>query len=251
MVPVVFDIETGPLPAEQLRNIVAPFSRPPHPGEFDPRTVKYGQAKKEDVRAEILKRAETKHAEAVQNYETDVERLESEYWSKIESEAALSAITGQVLVIGYRGERVLIDGVGGAIGEELILTRFWGQYKKLRADGRRMIGFNISGFDIPFLIQRSWILGIPVPDTLFSGPQRYLDQMFVDLLKVWKGGSYQGGAKLDEIAKACGIGGKPDGISGADFHRLYSDPDTQPIAIEYSKNDLDMTWQIAERMGLV
>jgi hypothetical protein len=254
-VPVIFDIETGPLPMEQLRKVVSPFEPPKHPGEFDPRTVKYGQAKKDDVRAEILKKAEAKHAEAVASYEADAEKAESEYWAKVEADAALSAITGQVLVIGYRGERVFIDGVGDfgdkVVTEQMLLVRFWNQYRKLRADQRSMIGFNIAGFDVPFIVQRSWILGIPVPETLFTGPQRYLDQTFVDMYKIWKAGNFQGGAKLDEIAKACGVGGKPDGISGADFHRLYANPDTRPLAIEYSANDLDMSWNIAERMGLV
>ncbi len=248
--PVIFDIETGPLPTETLRAVCAPFSPPPHPGEFSEKAVKLGNATKPETIAKKIEEARAKHAEAVANYSLDVADLETAYWSKIENEAALSALTGQVLAIGYRGNKIAIDHVDGRSEPEL-LTKFWTQYATIRKAGRKMIGFCINDFDIPFLFQRSLILGVIAPDCLFSGPQRYLDQTFIDLAKVWSAGKWGSFTKLDLICRAMGIPGKPAGINGGDFARLYADPETRPDAIEYLVNDLNMTWCVAERVGLV
>ena len=42
---LVFDIETGPLPEDRLREIMPPCDLLPHPGEFIPGNVKLGQMK--------------------------------------------------------------------------------------------------------------------------------------------------------------------------------------------------------------
>lgn len=249
-IPVIFDIETGPQSSEQLRKICAPFVPPAHPGEFDERSVKFGNATKPETIQKKIDEARAKHAEAVENYALDVVEQEKAYWSKIEADAALSALTGEVLAIGYRGEKVVIDHVEDQT-EAAMLAKFWAQYSKLRKAGRKMIGFCINDFDIPFLFQRSLIVGVTVPDYLFSGPQRYLDQTFIDLAKVWAGGKWGAFTKLDLICRAMGIPGKPEGINGGDFARLYRNPETRPVAIDYLANDLEMTWGVADRMGFV
>ena len=248
--PVIFDIETGPQSSEQLRKICAPFEPPRHPGEFNEKNVKVGNATKPETIAKKIDEARAKHAEAVANYSLDVVEQEAAYWSKIEADAALSALTGQVLAIGYRGNKVAIDHVDGRSEGEL-LAKFWFQYTAMRKASRKMIGFCINDFDIPFLFQRSLILGVIVPDSLFSGPQRYLDQTFIDLAKVWAGGKWGSFTRLDLICRAMGIPGKPEGINGGDFARLYADPETRGEAIAYLENDLNMTWCVAERMGFV
>ncbi len=248
-VPVIFDIETGPLPLEVLRDIVPAFDPPAHPGEFDPRNVKYGNAKKDDKRLEILEAAKVKHAEAIERYSADLEQAERTYWAEVEAKAALSALTGEVLAIGYRGDKVILDFVGER-SESMLLVKFWTMYKTLRTAGRKMVGFNINGFDIPFLVQRSWVNGVPVPDTVFTGPQRYLEQTFVDLMKVWSGGAWGTFGKLDTIARALNVGAKTPGVHGGDFARLFRDPETTQSALDYLANDLDMTFGVAERLGV-
>ena len=39
------------------------------------------------------------------------------------------------------------------------------------------------GFDLGFLIKRSWILGIPIPKSVMSG--RFVSSVFVDLMQEW------------------------------------------------------------------
>lgn len=258
MLPVIFDIETGGLPDDQLRAIVPPFdsSSIKHPGEFDPTAVKYGNTKDEAKRAAKLADEQQRHARAVESYSDDLVAAERAYYADQTSRAALSALTGEVLAIGYRGEKTAIncvgqDSTGQVITEATIIARFWSQYKSLRKAGRKMIGFNIAFFDIPFLVQRSWILGVNVPDSIYTVPSRYLEsQTFIDLAHVWAGSQRNGFVKLDTIAKAMGLTGKPNGTTGADFARLFHNPETRREAIEYLIGDLDITFNVAERCGL-
>lgn len=249
--PVIFDIETGPLPDEQLRKIIPPFDRNtfPPPRDFDPSTIKYGNLG-EAKRAEKLQAEQKKHADAVQNYAADLAAKQYEYWAEATSKAALSALTGEVLAIGYRGEKRLIDCVGDETPEAALLARFWSQYRNLRKAGRKMVGYNIAFFDVPFLVQRSWLHGVAVPDTVFTHPGRYLDPTYIDLAQVWSGSARNGFVKLDTIAKAFGLDGKPDGINGGDFARLFHNPDTRHEAIAYLEGDIDMTYEIAVRVGV-
>jgi hypothetical protein len=73
---IIFDIETGPLPINEL--VIPPF---------DPSQVKLGNIKNPDLIAEKIQKAEENHV-------TDYIK-----------NAALDALSGQVLCIGYRLER--------------------------------------------------------------------------------------------------------------------------------------------------
>jgi predicted PolB exonuclease-like 3'-5' exonuclease len=255
---VIFDIETGPQPIEVLKQVSPPFrSSLSDPGRFDPSTVKYGNAKQEDKRAAILADSQAKHEAKVKAYFEALATEEPAYWADIQRGAALSAITGQVLAIGYRTlDKKVIHGVGETwtdgivMTERFLLEKFWETYKKMRSSSRPMVGFNIKGFDIPFLVRRSIIVSVPVPSSLFA-QGRYLDSIFLDLQEIWKVGEYQAKGTLDAICKACGIGAKTEGVDGGMFSELWSNPETRPKAKEYLVNDLDMTWALAERCGVM
>ena len=250
---IICDIETGPLPIEQLELAGKPFVPPPHPGEFDPETVKYGNAKDPEKIAAKLKAAQDSHAAAVAKYEQTTAVAEAEHWTEIQSKAALSPLTGRVLAVGYlsaKTGKVVLDVTLDADDpdqERGMLTRFWSQVEKCQIQNRRIIGHNFHGFDLPFLVGRSWIHGMEVPSVF--DPRGYPDgKLFADTMKIWACGQYGKHASLDSLAVAMGVGGKPVGIDGAMFAELLeSDP---KVARDYLANDLWMTAAVAERMGL-
>ncbi len=246
----VFDIETGSLPMKELQNILPPFdaSAQKHPGEFDPKSVKLGNMKDEKLIAEKIEAAKQKHEEAVKQFESSLAGAEDRYWQSITEKAALSAITGQVVAIGYKSSKAtVVHGQGeDNHSEASIIKRFWSTYQKFREQSRKMVGFNIQEFDLPFLVQRSIILGIPVPSCLFN-QGKYLDSLFIDLRKVWGAGKWNADGSLDAICKACRIGKKPEDVGGADFAALWMNLETREKARGYLLNDLDMTWALADR----
>lgn len=255
---IAFDIETGSLPVERLREILPPFdpaSLGPHPGIFKSEAVKVGNLKDAKKIAEKIELAKAAHDKSIAEYDDKLANGEPAYWQAIADDAALSAITGQVVAIGYQGKKetlhVAIDGVT----ESQLLTQFWKIYQQGRAERRSLVGFNIKGFDVPFIAQRSWMIGVEVPSTITTATG-YLDPVFIDLAERWKVGNRGAWGKpgygtLDTITKSLGIAGKPDNCKGAEFAaKLYGSPEDRAIALSYLSSDLRMTIEVAARLGV-
>jgi hypothetical protein len=257
---LVFDIETGPLDLETVTAFSPVWNPPPPPGEFDPAAVKCGNIggpDSEKGKAKIAA-AKAEHEATVRDYEQLCRDGELQHVAACLDRAALSPVTGQVLAVGCwsatTGNTVIIGEQDG-ITEADILARFWSAYLNMRGQKRQMVGVNIFGFDLPFLIRRSWILGVDVPATVREG--RYWDRLFIDLRDEWLLGQRWGDCEssLDHMARALGVGSKADaaGCDGATFHRLWlsGDQTRRETARKYLVNDLELTRKVAERLGVV
>lgn len=240
---LIFDIETGPLPDDRLRAIQKPFN---------PADVKLGNIKDESLKAKKIAEAE------------------ASYFDDYKADAALSAATGQVVAVGFRDTSsgiCAIAGIGmpnrdGTPMSELdVIEIIWRKYAECRSPKKKgqlprsMVGHNIINFDIPFLANRSQINKIPVPATLMTPDWRYCDKLFIDIRRIWLCGRRESDVQssLDHIARAMGVGQKPDDVEGADFARLWfsESVEDRKKAEGYLLNDLEITANIAARMGLV
>lgn len=215
---IFFDIETGPLPENELAALMPPF---------DPAEVKTGNIKDpEKIAAKI--------AEAEANYKRDF----------IEK-AALDPMTGRVLAIGLlyqdRGEFCVI----AHDDEKQILFDFWHLCRSELAQSGRLAGFNIFQFDLPFLIRRSWKHRVPVPLGLRRG--RYWNDELVDLREAWQLGDRMAKGSLGSIAKHLSVGEKNG--DGAEFAKLWASDRKQAVA--YLQNDVGLTQRIAGALGCV
>lgn len=280
MSSIILDIETEGLPAEEL---AALFEKPEvktlplfdaveavkmgnvkHPGEFDPFSVKVGNLT-EDGAKEKVEKARQDHAKAVESYQAkykekhdaakakyDQELAEengkvAKAWESFVERAALSPLTGRVLVVGVMQS----DGKWEAIqGEESeVIDRTFREVERALAHQAKIVGHCSNKFDFPFLIKRAWKLGIPVPDQIFPDP--FWRPNFVDLNKRWQVGNPGMDGKLDEIAKFFGHKGKMAGVTGGEFAGLYRNPDTRAKALEYVYLDLLATLQCANSMQVL
>lgn len=161
--------------------------------------------------------------------------------------AALCATTGRVLAIGTMQDDeidlLVVDPEEG-FSEAVLLDRFW----QLAAPGghwRHLVGFNSNRFDIPFLIRRSYKLGVTVPFGAMNG--RYLNSRFIDLMESWKLGDYQASISLDSLARYLGVGAKNG--HGARFAALLEQD--RPAALDYLRNDIEMTAAVARKLGVI
>ena len=219
---IIFDIETGPLPKDEIIDAMP---------SFNPDEVKVGNLKDEEKIKAKLADAEQKHREAFFN------------------EAALNPTTGRVLCVGVR-IRSWDDPSGPAeetriIGdkdesEAEILGEFW-DLAVTTGVTNELIGFRCKAFDLPFMFKRSWKLGVIPPNHLRNG--RYWIQKIIDLYEIWSFDDYRAKGSLDSIAKFLGIPGKTG--SGADFARLWLE--NREAAIAYAIRDVDITTQIYDR----
>lgn len=204
----VFDIETGPLPDIILDALVPEFE--PAANLKDP----------EKIAADIAKKK-----------------------VRFKEQAALSPLTGRVLAVGFQPDfgdppLILCDD-----DESKLLASVWDHFRTAGGNRRPMfVGFNIHGFDLPFLVKRSWVNGVPVPPNVRQG--RYWADWFIDLREVWQLGDRQAEGSLDTICRALGLGEKNG--SGADFARLWQE--NRDEAVKYLLNDLDLTAKLAAKL---
>lgn len=156
--------------------------------------------------------------------------------------AALDAMTGRVLCIGVErsGDFTYFEG-----DENLMLEKFWTLTDELftNATGDQLIGFNIFGFDLPFLVRRSWHLSVVVPRWVRPIGKRW-SETFIDLMDCWRMGNREDMASLDAIGRHIGLA--PKRGSGKDFADLYTS--NRDAAIQYLSADLERTKKLAERM---
>lgn len=168
--------------------------------------------------------------------------------------SALRPETGHVLAIGTLATRLeatqplLIFHVRQS-SEPEILQSFWEFLESTQQITRQaFVGFAVFHFDLPFLVIRSRILGVPVPVGLRVG--RYYDaRRFVDLQEEWLAGRTRNDtrASLDYVAKALGVGEKIG--HGSAFESLYRADEAQ--ALDYLSHDLTLSKGIAQKLGLI
>ena len=209
--PLFFDIETGPISGDEVRQYMPKFEAP-------------SNYKDEEKIAKVI--AEKEHA-----------------WLE---KAALSPITGKVLAIGHCIDDKNVSVIEG--DEKDIISQFWESITYHGAILRKLIGFNSNSFDIPFLIRRSWKLGIKIPNTLYKYHRGrvYLHENCVDILDYWSLDT-RDSIKLADLARYLEVGTKT--ASGAEFSGLYAE--NRDEAISYLKNDILLTYKCAYALQIV
>jgi hypothetical protein len=217
MQTIVFDVETGPLADGELSALLPPF---------DPAEVKTGNIKDPDKVAAKIAEAETNHRR--------------DFFDR----AALDPLTGRVVAIGILYPDSGECDVIGHHDEAETLRAFWDVCRGEMGRVNQMIGFNTHGFDLPFLIRRSWKHRVTVPFGIRRG--RYWGEEMVDLREAWQLGDRQARGSLDSIAKHLGVGAKNG--DGKVFAELWRSDRKQAEA--YLRNDLELTAKIAHALGI-
>ena len=220
---IIYDIETGPLPEADLAALLPPF---------DPTDIKTGNLKDPEKIAAKLAEAELNHRR------------------NFFEQAALDPLTGRVVAVGLlqKAEGGMQKAEFRIIGhddEAATLREFWDMTRGEMGRINQMIGFNSNAFDLPFLIRRSWKHRVPVPFGIRRG--RYWAEQMIDLRDAWQLGDRQARGSLDVVAKHLGVGAKNG--SGADFAKLWQSDRAK--AMEYLRNDLELTARVADALGCV
>lgn len=209
---IVFDIETGPLPTAELEDRIPKFEAPANYKD-DAKIAAYITQKRLDW----------------------IER------------AALDATTGKIIAIGILDCREDgVEKISTLAGDEAdIISAFSSIVMASGVSGWPLIGWNIFGFDLPFILRRSWIQRVALPEWIRSG--RYWDRCFVDAMDVWACGNREDRVSLDLAAASLGVGRKSG--SGARFASLWNGSEEERAhALEYLENDLRLTKAVAERI---
>lgn len=241
---IVFDIETGPLPRDEVLARSDPFPPFVPMGEFDPAAVKLGNLK--DA-AKIKEKIEAKRQEWEKAAAGAADKYAEEkaaYEEKLVQNAALSATTAEILAIGYQtADGPMVDDSP----EREQLVRFWQVAIEAKSAGETLVGFFSNGFDLPFIVRRSWFHDVTVPPWILD-KGRFWHPVFVDLAAIWKLGT---GDRISLDAASKFFGGPGKNGEGAEFARLWRGTEEERAkAVEYLVNDLAETLRVAQRMGV-
>lgn len=132
-------------------------------------------------------------------------------------------------------------------GEESdILKEF---YKIMVSSSRRPVGFNSTGFDVPFMRQRSATLDIEVPHLMNDVGEKLwdMDAKVWDLCKLWQGTNFSR-YSLEEVCLTLGVkSSKNTGVMGAEVSAEYHKNGTKNIEI-YVTEDCKSTANVFLRM---
>jgi len=231
------DIETKPNYAlvRELNEFI------PKQTTFDPSKVATGNWGPEKSAAKIEK--------ARADFAGERETEEADFWAALDDRAALHPLTSSIVAIGF------MDDNGPELwsyDERMLLEIFWEKYMALKKGSRNtphknIVGWNLLGFDLPRIMQRSQILGIPVPGTVL--PDRYYDKIFIDLLPKFCCYQYgqNKGLSLENVAKVMGVAQpRKHGIKGKDFWK-HLEKDKEKALI-YLSDDLTETYAVGQRI---
>lgn len=113
-----------------------------------------------------------------------------------------------------------------------------------------LIGFNIRNFDIPVLIQRTRLLGLPTPLLDYSKYSKEIVDLFEEL--TFFQGFKSSSAMRRRLKNYCTLFGipQPDDCDGADVPKLIAEGQTDKV-IEHCKADVLRTYEIAKRLGVI
>lgn len=149
---------------------------------------------------------------------------------------ALSPITGKVICVGFMSEGNVPFLTSESIkvfktdncSEKELLEKVWQEFESILSNNDKVISFNGLLFDIPFLIQRSLLLGIPVDKNIADLLLRkYSNPFHIDLRTYLPEGSLR---VLSHIA----------------FNNSLEDPNGGDIKEFYLKGD----WEAIEKKNI-
>lgn len=150
----------------------------------------------------------------------------------------------RIVVIGMKvedNEPVLISHDD----ESMILSEFWSRMEKLRP--MKVVTFNGFGFDIPYLLIRSRILGIKPTFNINTNKWRMESDNHFDCMLALSGNETFLNVSLDISCRLLGIPIPEGRVGGEEVSKLWEKGDVEKIKL-HCREDLIMTWKLYKRI---
>jgi 3'-5' exonuclease len=159
-----------------------------------------------------------------------------------QEKGALDAMTGRVVCIGMLiddGEVATEIALAGE-DEQILVSGFWNTVRP----GDVIVGHNVLDFDLQFLRQRSWVLGLQPSRTIDT--RRYYTADAVDTLQLWTNWTgNKKGVTLDALGSVLGCGRKTG--EGAKVAEWWAVRDIESIK-KYCREDVRIAYRVFCRL---
>lgn len=166
---------------------------------------------------------------------------------KLVSSAPLSALTGKICGLGIldgdKGTTTILSGLDAAFEKKAIE-----HFETLLQKGNTLITFNGLKFDVPYICRRGLLYGKNLFSKFFKLDGYALSHIqHIDLAQVWDCKCYDF-VSLAKLSKFLGVGEKTE--TGVFFHEQLQQGQVK-LAEQYLENDLQLTWKIAKKFGVL
>lgn len=192
---------------------------------------------------ERLKNLWVKRAEKSKDDEVDHE----DYY---EDQAAFYAEFSRVICITcgfFNGETFRVKSICGD-SEIAILKKFQEILDHFKGKEMFLCGHNIKEFDTPFLCKRYVINGIEIPAQLNHAGKKPWDIKDIDLMELWKFGSFKGKLiSLDLLSCVLGIESPKTVMDGGEVRVYFYQQKHEDIA-RYCADDVITTARIMQKL---
>ena len=109
------------------------------------------------------------------------------------------------------------------------------------------VGWNINGFDKPYLIKRMIINGLDIPQSLSTYNLKPWECRDIDLMNFWKfGGMYP--TPLEAAAASLGIQSKSEEFDGRTLYKIPINEMNWTELDKYCKEDVEVTYKIYKKL---
>jgi DNA polymerase elongation subunit (family B) len=200
---------------------------------------------REKIAAGVQPPGNISKAETIAKWEAETKPLAVK---KAVAETSFDGGLGHVCCIGW--------AVGEANPEALIIDKVRDEAAMMRgafdaiAKARShyaapvIVGHNVAAFDIRFLWQRAFALGVVMPPWFPRDPKPWSEAVH-DTMAMWAGA--RDSISMDRLCAALGLDGKGNGISGAEVADRWAAGEFEKIA-QYCADDVARTRAIHRKM---
>jgi 3'-5' exonuclease len=114
---------------------------------------------------------------------------------------------------------------------------------------RRLCGYNIKNFDIPWIIRKLFKYNLGIPMNLNIIDKKPWETGVVDISDIWKlNGKYN--VPMDEVAYELGVESSKGSVGGDKVHHYYYDLNDTKSIMNYCEADVRVIMEIAKRLSL-
>jgi hypothetical protein len=195
-----------------------------------------------DLTAAISPPASIKKAETLELWEKETKPCLIE---EAVAKTSFNGAWGSVCCIGWAYDNGDAKALYRKNGEKEFLTKVFAEIDTAspRYSMTTIVGHHVGGFDVRFLWQRCFVLGIRAPSWLPLDPKPWSNTIN-DTMQMFCGANSK--ISLDNLCKAMGLPGKGD-MTGADVAAAWARGEYQKIA-DYCREDVERVRAVHRQM---
>ena len=118
-----------------------------------------------------------------------------------------------------------------------------------RAGKKRLCGFNVKAFDIPWIVRKLYKYNIDIPTNINFYNIKPWEMNITDLLEVWKG-TGKHNMTMEEVAYDLNIESPKKIMSGDKVHEFYWFKKDITSIMNYCESDINCMIQISEKLKM-